>query len=332
MKSLVKGEDSELRIAYDEFHRSIENENGAVRNATLVEVQQNLTISTRTESKTEVIVTHTERMNQYIEDQQDREAHIASTSERDDILKSLSSVNFHNKHIDILAKHQPNTGQWLLKSDKFQQWFRSHTCNTLGCTGIAGAGKTVLTSVAVDYLQQSVCGSDIAIVYLYCDYKDPKTRNEVELILSIAQQLAGQMDAVTPELKAFCEKKKDNRRGITNEDRLSVVESLVACFSRVYVCVDAIDECPEDNRNGFLWFLKKMQSLLYIVMTSRPHVDLKSYFPNMSQLEIVAPESDITEYLTSKIERDASLARLLARDPQLRGDILGGISKKAEGM
>ena len=56
-----------MRAAYADFHRSVENENIAVRNATLVELQQNLAISTRTEQKTETIVTQTERINQYFE-------------------------------------------------------------------------------------------------------------------------------------------------------------------------------------------------------------------------------------------------------------------------
>ncbi|PWY70288.1 hypothetical protein BO94DRAFT_268794 [Aspergillus sclerotioniger CBS 115572] len=262
-KNLVKGEDSELRAAYAEFHRSVENENIAVRNATLVELQRSLVISTRTEQKTETIVTHTERINQYVEDREDKEAHDAIASEREDILRSLSSVKFHDKHHDVLAKHHPNTGQWLLDSDEFQQWFHGDKCTTLWCTGTAGTGKTVLTSVAVDYVQQKAFSGNIAVAYVYCDYKDPMTKSGGELIASLSQQLAEQIDTVPTELKRFHEKKQQKTRAVTNEDRLSVMKSLVTHFSRVHIFIDAlVSYIFNINMSSFVsgHYLKVMQS------------------------------------------------------------------------
>lgn len=81
---------------------------------------------------------------------------------------------------------------------------------------------------------------DIAVVYVYCDYKDAMTKSDGELVASLTQQLAEQIDTVPPELKRFHEKKQQRTRAVTNEDRLSVMKSLVTHFSRVYVFIDAL--------------------------------------------------------------------------------------------
>ena len=99
----------------------------------------------------------------HLRQSQGREADL----ERDEILKGLSSLNFHDKQRDVFEKHHPGTGQWLLKTDEFQQWFNSEQNSILWCPGIrtsvprrspnlsismhsltceqAGAGKTVMT-------------------------------------------------------------------------------------------------------------------------------------------------------------------------------------------
>ena len=69
-------------------------------------------------------------------DQKDREAVEKAKFERKTILKSLSKLNFLDKQRDVFAKHQEDTGQWLLRTEKFQQWFNSQQSSTLWCPGI----------------------------------------------------------------------------------------------------------------------------------------------------------------------------------------------------
>lgn len=61
--------------------------------------------------------------------------------ECDEILKGLSSLNFNDKQRDVFEKHHLGTGQWLLKTDEFQQWFKENRTSppgtdlTLSATG-----------------------------------------------------------------------------------------------------------------------------------------------------------------------------------------------------
>jgi hypothetical protein len=67
------------------------------------------------------------------------------------ILDWLTRIDYGPQQTDYIRRRQPGTGQWLLDSPKFQTWLNTEN-QTLFCPGIPGAGKTILTSVIVDYL------------------------------------------------------------------------------------------------------------------------------------------------------------------------------------
>jgi ankyrin repeat domain-containing protein 50 len=56
--------------------------------------------------------------------------------ERDDILATLSPLDFHEKQNDVFANHHLGTGQWLLNTDQFQKWFTGKETSVLWCPGI----------------------------------------------------------------------------------------------------------------------------------------------------------------------------------------------------
>src|SRR5258707_164785 len=80
-QNLVKGEDDELNAAYGHFHKMVNQEEGAVRNAILAGVEQlkkegrathadvkvGLAMSGRTEQNTETIMNSTGRIDQHLE-------------------------------------------------------------------------------------------------------------------------------------------------------------------------------------------------------------------------------------------------------------------------
>jgi len=92
------------------------------------------------------------------------------TNEREETLKWLSHISFHDKQQAVYKKHHRNTGQWLLSKPAFQEWLDGDVNSTLWCPGIrtypydtdvydssvvdgltrhilAGAGKTVMLYV-----------------------------------------------------------------------------------------------------------------------------------------------------------------------------------------
>ncbi|KAI4146689.1 MAG: hypothetical protein L6R39_003369 [Caloplaca ligustica] len=246
-RSLVSGEDDDLKNAYADFHKMVAQEEGAVRNATLASVVQLrrktnsvqagvdtvLTTTTQTDRNTRALMGSTGRIYEHLEG---REAAL----ERTEILNELSSLNFHNKQRDVFEKHHQGTGQWLLKTNEFQQWLRNDRNSMLWCPGIPGAGKTVMTSIVVNHVAQLTQGERVAIAYIYCDYKDAKTQSEVELLCSVVRQLAEQTSPLPPELKAFRDQSTQARRNPTDNERISLLRSICLLFQNTYLFIDAL--------------------------------------------------------------------------------------------
>jgi DNA replication protein DnaC len=70
------------------------------------------------------------------------------------IIDCLTPIDYAPQQSDFISRRQEGTGQWLLDSNEFQEWL-NQSKQTLLCTGIPGAGKTVITSVVVDYLNEN---------------------------------------------------------------------------------------------------------------------------------------------------------------------------------
>ncbi|TGO07453.1 hypothetical protein BTUL_0275g00150 [Botrytis tulipae] len=338
-RNLISGEDNELSAAYTHFHKMIEQEQGAVRNATLAAVGQlqkestvihaivreNLAMTERTGLDAKTLVASTGHLQQILEN---REAEL----QRVNVLARLSSLDFHDKQKDTFTKRYQGTGLWLLKTDAFQKWFKGDGPSILWCPGIPGAGKTVMTSLAVNHVREAVRSTKGATICIYCDYKDPKTWSELGLLSSIARQLTEQTNSIPSVVKEFCDQNAEKKRNPTGDEWISLIKSISLLFQTTYVFIDALDECPETNRDKFLCLLEKMEPFVMIFITSRPHLDLQAKFADISRINITANASDIKTYLEHEIRTNTRLSLLTAKDLKLQEDIVKNLSEKAAGI
>jgi hypothetical protein len=83
------------------------------------------------------------------------------------ILMWLTRADYGAQQSELLSWRQEGTGRWLLDSNKFQMW-RDGDIQTLFCQGMPGAGKTIMTSIVIDYLcTKYQADTSIGIAYLY---------------------------------------------------------------------------------------------------------------------------------------------------------------------
>ncbi|WEW59218.1 hypothetical protein PRK78_004687 [Emydomyces testavorans] len=312
-RSLGFGEDDELAAAHEHFRKMVQQEEGVVRNATLAAVEK---LRKDTDQKSTMILAGTERVYSYLKGQEPgREKH-----ERDSILKGLSSLSFDEKQRDKFAEYRHGTRDRVLHSHEFQKWFQGTQNGTLWL------------SIAVNYVSETTRGTKSAIVYIYCDYKDEKTQSELQLLSSISRQLAEQSHPIPPEVIEFREKNAEKKRNPTADEWIFFIRSLCLAFQSIYIFVDALDECPETNRNTFLRLLKSLEPFVRFLFTSRPNVISPVEFMHMDRIEISTIKSDIETYLESEIDRNDRLARFVTKDPKLKVDIIEGVNEKAAGM
>lgn len=67
------------------------------------------------------------------------------------ILEWLTPIDYAPQQNDFISRRQEGTGKWLLNSNEFQEW-TSQSKRTLFCPGIPRAGKTIITSIVIEYL------------------------------------------------------------------------------------------------------------------------------------------------------------------------------------
>ncbi|XDG08565.1 hypothetical protein ABKA04_008180 [Annulohypoxylon sp. FPYF3050] len=81
------------------------------------------------------------------------------------------------------------TAQWVLQHDELKAWIASQVpkSSILWLSGIAGVGKSILTSVVVDEIKGKQLGP---IAYFYCKYRDPDKHSFVSIMKGLLSQLA----------------------------------------------------------------------------------------------------------------------------------------------
>ncbi|KAJ6437561.1 alpha-1,2-mannosidase subfamily [Purpureocillium lavendulum] len=234
---------------------------------------------------------------------------------------------------DYLARRQPGTGQWLLESDEFQGWLTTSR-QTLFCPGIPGAGKTILTSIVVDELESRFRNDPkTGIAYIYCNFQRQEEQGIDHLLASLVKQLAQRHPAILSNLKAVYDRHSISRTRPSVEEIVGLVHSVAAVYARVFVVVDALDECQASGRcrTRFLSELFGLQKVheTNIFATSRSIPDIVDLFKAGVSLEIRASANDVARYLENHIQE---LPTLVQKDGRLQEEITTGILEAVDGM
>jgi hypothetical protein len=111
-------------------------------------------------------------------------------------------------------------------------------------------------------------------------------------------------------------------------------------FTKVYIVVDALDECLDDietnTRNRFLKALDELPQQVHILYTSRPINSIGQKIQANSELEIVANGDDLRKYFDSRINNVDNLKALVdvgvKKDSQFLKKVLDSIVTRCQGM
>jgi hypothetical protein len=249
------------------------------------------------------------------------------------ILDWLTSIDYGPQQSDYFNRRQRGTGQWLLESKKFQDWLATSK-QTLFSPGIPGAGKTILTSIVVDHLNSRFHNdSKTGIAYVYCNFQRQDKQKIGGLLASVLKQLTQSLSSLPNSIKDLYDRHKAKRTRPSVDEILRVLQSVAAIYSRVFVIVDALDECQVSDgcRTGFLSELFNLQTKhgTNIFATSRFIPEIANHFKTSVWLEIRASTGDVARYLEGHI---GQLPSFVQQNQQLWREIKTGISEAVDGM
>ncbi|KAI8714078.1 NACHT domain-containing protein [Fusarium sp. LHS14.1] len=253
--------------------------------------------------------------------------------ERLDILNWLSSFDHMAQQNDISARRQAGTGLWLLESREFVSW-KTSKGKTLYCPGIPGAGKTILSSVVVEELtKQFQHDSSVCIAHIYFNYQQQENQTIDQVFGNLLRQLAADQSNIPDAVQDIYKEHSKKGSKLKFEEIFKILHGLSALYSRVFIIVDALDECPsrDGRRNTMLSEIMKLQSALSanILCTSRPIPEIESWFPNAVSINVRASEHDVRKYLDGKIGR---LPSFVARSTELQENVKTQILQVVDGM
>lgn len=246
------------------------------------------------------------------------------------ILDWLSPLNFARKQKDTFRRRHEQTGDWFLKSSEFQTWI-TDSAQTLFCPGIPGAGKTILASVAVDYLRNRFDDAGSAVVCVFCNHADEGHQRHIDLVASILEQLL-QRKGVTDELMMLYQRHQSRRTHPEPGELLELLYSTIQDFERVFVIIDALDECPETTRKEFVNEVHRLRSVASLLITSRQVKSIEDEFHDATHLEIHALDTDLEIYIRTRTQQDHRLVLYMEKDPSLQEEIVQTILGNARGM
>ncbi|KAJ6496282.1 ankyrin repeat-containing domain protein, partial [Mycena sanguinolenta] len=218
---------------------------------------------------------------------------------RNEIIAWFSPLNFSPRQADLFNARQPGTGGWLLETPVFKRWELGYT-DTVWCRGIPGAGKTILCAMVVDHLRKDQDSENTRVAVIFLNHKETEAQSPPNILAAIWRQLVFEQP-LPPTVEGLYSKHQEQRTRPSLEDIHSVLCSTASAFSRVFIVVDALDEYPEDLRNVLLQRLSLLGPRVSLMLTSRPHIDIKYAISNFETIEIRAAEHDIREYLEGQI-------------------------------
>ncbi|KAF9889051.1 hypothetical protein FE257_008028 [Aspergillus nanangensis] len=229
--------------------------------------------------------------------------HIAK--ERQMILDWVTTANFASQLNDLRNIHHAGTGKWFLDSEKFQGWLQTPG-QTFYCTGIPGAGKTMLMATVVDHL-------------ITCEGSNP----------GLAQVKSPLPEKLLNLYRSFYVRKtRPSLDGV-----IEVLQAVISRFDAVYIIVDALDECysSQGDYRPFLIILLGLQqtTIANILVTSRYGNNIERYFGSAVRTEIRANTDDLNLYLDFHVMQ---LSAVVRRDSDLQQRIKQGVMKSVDGM
>lgn len=247
-----------------------------------------------------------------------------------------------NRLIENKDKLLPQSIEWIRENLHYKRWQTEDDVGLLWIKGGAGKGKTMMSIGLIEELLRSQDDST-AVTYFFCQNAD----YELNTLSAIIKGLILHMVDQHKELKESLRRRWDTVNGRFEQDVTSwrtlwdiFMEMLYNCkCTRVYVIVDALDECQDEGMADFLKLLVRTglnrPSKVKWLLTSRPLDSAERELPVGHDLVQVSLEVNLEEiseavktYITFKVNE---LACRHKYGKTLQKEIEDQLTEKAEG-
>jgi len=257
---------------------------------------------------------------------------------RQRILHYFAVVDPHQNYKTVVSLRYPDTGFWLIEGETFRTWLRQHG-STIWLSGIPGAGKTVLSGLIIQRCLARAA-SDCAVAYFFCEYNNPQSQSTVNILGSLAAQLAVQHEDCFALLKKYYDFLQPTRALESArpevKDLLKLLQDMAQCFDDVRLIVDGLDECGDDAEEAsesLKMLATEHYDTISLALLSRDETPIRAHLgpPTCTHIEIAAQTKDIEHFVRAEVEL-RSKKTLRIKSPGLKDMIIEILVSKAQGM
>jgi hypothetical protein len=187
------------------------------------------------------------------------------------------------------------------------------------------------SSLVIDNLRATFDSQSTGVAVIYLNHKETEIQTPSNLLAALWRQLTFGKP-MSPAVHQLYARHHEQRTRPSLEDIYSILCSTLSEISHAFIVVDALDEYPEPQRDILLRHLSSLAPSVRLMLTSRPHINIKHVMADFETLEIRATEDDIRRYVDAQILKSARLSSHLSNRPELRGEIESNIVQRSGGM
>ncbi|KAJ7227586.1 hypothetical protein B0H12DRAFT_1193209 [Mycena haematopus] len=226
-----------------------------------------------------------------------------------------SPPDMAQKQHDMQKFRKEGTGCWFLDGSAFVNW--QDYPGSLWIQGTSGTGKSVLSSTVIDKLiGDRQLFKDLrkssAVAFFYFDFATKDGRTVEAALRRIVLQLSAQSTYPYRALK----KQHDLLNGQAlpkYQDLRHILEDLLTELGRVYIVLDALDECDDSELDQLMDLVTKLwrwtHTPLHLLITSQPRAAFTEAFETMPCvfLEAKLTEHDIKHFIVTELRDNRKL-------------------------
>ncbi|EED14280.1 ankyrin repeat and socs box protein, putative [Talaromyces stipitatus ATCC 10500] len=275
----------------------------------------------------------THYMVKYLQSQKEEETR---REHGEKIIKWLSAPDTSVDHTHALQMKTQNTGSWLTGDHQYQEW-KQIAGSSFWLYGIAGSGKTVLSSTVIeDLISHGRQDLSTAIAYFYFKADDNDKSSSPGMLRSVLKQL---FDRGKRTSTAFDQVIGNGDQQPSPEQLLFTLKDIVSEFRDVYIVLDALDECHDLQHlfDVFEEFEKWTEAHIHLLFTSRELKDIKEFVEGLTtekfmiKLSAAIVKEDIRMYIRDRLRTDRNLKRW-RNHPKVQEEIEQSLIEKSDGM
>jgi hypothetical protein len=254
----------------------------------------------------------------------------ADAHRRSHILDWLCSYDYSTQFEICSAKYLRGTGQWFLEDSTFLSWVQADLSSTLICPGGPGCGKTIISTLVIDYLRNA-SGIQKPVIYFFFDYQRQEEQTADVFVATLLRQLASLSQEVFSAVEKFHNRFVFQNRRPSLDDLQSELRSAFQSITGVFVVIDAWDECESVKRAECANMLRGClsQRIVHLLATTRDNYEVQGLLDGDLTLRIRANAEDLTLYTGT---RAAELAPNLRDNKELVKNVIKGVIDASDGV